>query len=173
MFESSKVALAFAGVTLFGAAIFAGSMGDGGFASPSAERERGVSDENEQVAEVTEEPETVFEDYAPAEDFGNMAFAEDEALIDDASGFSPDGFDANPNDQTAIITPSSPSRSARGPGGGPGSGVAPPKPSGSISRGGGSRAAAAPAPSKKPKIRFSRKKSNVQPNLNGIGDLGE
>ncbi|MBV7258368.1 hypothetical protein [Erythrobacter crassostreae] len=176
MFQNSKGALIFAGATLFGAAIFAGSMGDegpGAFVAPSNDRERGVSDESEDTEEAAPEEEAVFEDYAPAEDFGNMAFAEDEALIDDASGFDPEGFGTEPNGNTAIITPSNPSSAGRRPSGGPGSGRGPSKPSGSITRGGGSSAPKVAAPSTKPKVRFSRSKSNVQPNLNGIGDIGE
>ncbi|MEM9501711.1 MAG: hypothetical protein AAF941_07685 [Pseudomonadota bacterium] len=89
LFENSKAALGFAGVIIFGAAVFAGSDGAmGGY-------DRGNGNDRERRAKIVEAPisaarqrksppaeqqqqQPVFEDFAP-----------DEQLIDDASGIDP------------------------------------------------------------------------------------
>lgn len=88
IFENSKAALAFAGLVVAGAAIFAATLGDRGIAltpEPTAEREV----EPEPDAKPAEGPS--FADGTPAGDWYDQSRepAPIEELIDDARGFDP------------------------------------------------------------------------------------
>ena len=82
LFENSKFALGFAGVTLFGAAVFAG-VSD--FSDTFGGEDEAVAEAAEETKEAAEAPAANAAPPPPAQPVG---FAEDEMLIDEADGFS-------------------------------------------------------------------------------------
>ncbi|MFL0355406.1 hypothetical protein ACI5KX_02915 [Erythrobacter sp. GH1-10] len=132
-FEQSKGALIFAGVTVFGAAVFAASMGDRGPmayipGAPEAEPDRGVVEEK--PAKQAEPQPSVFSDYVSDEELSFSSFAEEEELVDNTDGASTAGFSTSPGQEMGEIIssggsepanpgPASPKASGRRPPPGP------------------------------------------------------
>ena len=117
-FEQSKGALIFAGVTVFGAAVFAASMGD-----------RGPMAYIPGAPEAEPQP-SVFSDYVSDEELGFSSFAEEEELVDNTDGASTAGFSTSPGQEMGEIIssggsepanpgPASPKASGRRPPPGP------------------------------------------------------